>query len=125
MTIRVIVTAVAAGALAASALSLYVTGHRDGSQAHQMEIDDLTQALDAAQLVAEGERAAGARLSAALAQRHQAQVAVAAFIPQALNSEDGHEALAPDRAARLRHADHQLCQAAPSLNGCPTADPGG
>ncbi len=125
MTIRVIVTAVAAGALAASALSLYVAGRRDGAQAHQMEIEDLTQALDAAQALAAGERAAGERLSAALARRHQAEVAVAAFIPKALNSEDGHDALAPDRAARLRHADDQLCQAAPELDGCAAAESGG
>jgi hypothetical protein len=125
MRIRVIVTAVAAGALAASALSLYVAGRRDGAQAHQMEIDDLTQALDAAQSAAAGERAASARLTAALAKRHQAQVAVAAFIPKALNSEDGHESLAPDRLARLRHADDQLCQAAPELDGCAAAEPAG
>ncbi|MDP3489566.1 MAG: hypothetical protein Q8R71_05465 [Phenylobacterium sp.] len=125
MSIRAIVTAVAAGALAASALSLYVAGRRDGGQVREAEIAVLTQERDVARLEAEGERVSGERLAAALSRRANGQAVVAAFIPQALNTEDGHEILAADRAARLFDADRRLCQAAPDLTGCPAAGPGG
>ncbi|MDP3384973.1 MAG: hypothetical protein Q8S47_16825 [Phenylobacterium sp.] len=125
MTIRALVTAVAAGALAASALSLYVAGRRDGGQIHAAEIAVLTRERDVARLEADGERASGQRLAEALARGVQGQAVVSAFIPQALNTEDGHETLAAERAARLHDADRGLCQAAPDLTGCPTPRPGG
>ena len=125
MTIRALVTAVAAGALAASALSLYVAGRRDGGQIREAEIPALTRERDVARREAEGERASASRVAAALARGAQGQAVVSAFIPQALNTEDGHETLAAERAARLHDADRRLCQAAPDLIGCATAGPGG
>ncbi|MDO8900144.1 MAG: hypothetical protein Q7V15_02190 [Phenylobacterium sp.] len=125
MSIRALVTAVAAGALAASALSLYVAGRRDGGQHRQAEIAVLTRERDIARLEADGERASGQRLAAALSRGASGRAVVSTFIPQALNTEDGHEILAADRAARLHDADRRLCQAAPDLTGCAAAGPGG
>ncbi|MDP1616771.1 hypothetical protein [Phenylobacterium sp.] len=125
MNLRLIIVAVAAGGLAASALSLYVAGRRDGAELHRDAVAALTQARDAARLEAEGERAAQTRLSAALARSGRAEQVTAAFIPQALNTEDGHAPLDAARAARLHDADRQLCQAAPELAGCPEIEPGG
>lgn len=125
MTLRALVTAAAAGALAVSALSLYVAGRRDGGEVREAEVAALTRERDAARLEAEGERASGQRLAAAQARAVQGQAVVSAFIPQALKTEDGHETLAVERAARLHDADRRLCEAAPDLIGCATAGPGG
>jgi len=125
MTIRAVVTAAAAGALAVSALSLYLAGRRDGVELRQTEIAALTRERDVARLEAEGERASTSRVAAALARGASGQAVVSAFIPQALNTEDGHETLGAERAARLHDADRRLCQAAPDLRGCPEAGPGG
>jgi hypothetical protein len=125
MTIRALVTAVAAGALAATALSLYVAGRRDGGDVREAEIAVLTRERDAARMEAAGERASASRVAAAVARSAQGQAVVSAFIPQALNTEDGHETLAAERAARLRDADRRLCQAAPDLLGCAEAGAGG
>ena len=124
MNLRLIMIAVAAGGLAASALSLYVAGRRDGAELHQHAVEALTQQRDVARLEAEGERAGQARLSQALARRSRADQVAAGFIPQALNTEDGHAPLDPARADRLHAADRQLCQAAPELVGCAAAEPG-
>lgn len=66
---------------------------------------------------------AGARLalagsSAAIAQREAARIATAKLEDAAERSEDADELLSPDRAARLREHDRELCLLAPSLLGC-------
>ena len=98
MTLRALVTAAAAGALAVSGLSLYVAGRRDGGEVREAEVAALTRERDAARLEAEGERASGQRLAEAQARAVQGQAVVSAFIPQALKTEDGHETLAAERA---------------------------
>ena len=124
MSLRLIIVAIAAGGLAASALSLYVAGRRDGAELHRDAVAALTQQREVARLEAEGERAAQARLSEALSRSSRADQVVAAFIPQTLNTEDGHAPLDPARADRLHAADRQLCDAAPELIGCTAVEPG-
>ena len=78
---------------------------------------------DAAARAAEvtGERQQADRLARALQPVRAAEALTATALHTARIAEDAEIPLAPDRAARLRAHDGELCRLAPDLAGCPAA----
>ncbi|MEO8113737.1 MAG: hypothetical protein ABI655_05120 [Phenylobacterium sp.] len=116
--------AVALTLLTASCL-LYWKGRREGVAQERPKAEAAVAKAAVAGLETEGARGSAQRVEVVVRQREAATRTVADVTAQALQSEDAHAALDPDRAARLRDADRQLCVAGPELAGCAAdRDPG-
>jgi hypothetical protein len=97
---------------------LYWKGRHDGA-AHERQKVEAAQAKAAvAGLETAGAREAARQTTIAVARRDAASAATARLTHDALNSETGHAPLDPDRVARLRADDDELCRTAPELAGC-------
>ena len=68
-----------------------------------------------------GARQSAQRVDVVVTQTRAADAAVYDLAAAAMTSEDAHAPLNPDRAARLRHADGELCRISPDLDGCAAA----
>lgn len=89
-----------------------------GRDASRPAIEAAQDSAASAQLEGEG-AALAADLADALNRQSLAQQrALSALERAAIQAEDAHAPLDPDRAARLRAHDDQLCNAAPHLDGC-------
>lgn len=93
---------------------VFLAGRRDAAPA----IEAATDQAVSAQLEAEGAAASAARLEAYHRQSLATLEALGAVQAAALQAEDAHAPLDPDRTARLRAHDRQLCGAA-DFDGCP------
>lgn len=122
MSPRSIAFFAAAGALLAAALGLYWKGRIDGATRERPKIEVAAAQAAISRLETLGERGSAQRVEVVVRQRDAAARTVTQLIRRAMISEDAHAPLAPDRAARLRAHDRELCLAAPQLAGC-TADP--
>ena len=85
-----------------------------------------TDQAEASRLTAEGEGDTIRRLDTYHHQVVTVRAAVAEGVAEAMGAPDASTPLDPDRAARLRAADRELCRVAPDLGGCAAAaDPAG
>jgi cytoskeletal protein RodZ len=109
---------VAAAVLLALA-ALYWKGRHDGAAQERPKLETAQARAAVAGLETEGAREAARQTLAAVARREAASAATAQLTHDALNSETGHAPLDPDRVARLRADDDELCRTAPELAGCP------
>ena len=82
------------------------------------ELEELHDQARTSGLEARAERASAQRVEVVVRQREAAARTLVPFTQDAMTSEDAHAPLDPDRAARLRAHDHQLCLIA-DLAGCP------
>jgi hypothetical protein len=105
-------------ALLAAALVLYWSGRREGAARERPKVEAARTAAAVSGLETKGARDSAQRVEVVVRQREAAARTVADVTAHALQSEDAHASLDPDRAARLRAADRELCLAAPELSGC-------
>lgn len=81
---------------------------------------------EASRLTAEGEGDTIRRLDTYHHQVVTVRAVTAGGVAEAMGAPDASTPLDPDRAARLRAADRELCRVAPDLGGCAAAaDPAG
>jgi hypothetical protein len=123
MTPRATAILAAAALALAAAGGLYWAGLHAGLARERPKLEAALARAEAASLEAEAAKASAQRVDVAVRRREAAGEAVTRLTTKALTSEDAHAPLDPDRAARLRDADRELCVTAPSL--CPAnRDPG-
>lgn len=123
MSPRLMLMGGAAGIVLAAAAGLYWKGRHDDAIRQRPKIEAAQAQAAIAGAEATGEQQSAQRVELVVRQREAAGAVVADLTPKALNAEDAHAPLDSDRALRLRHADDQLCLAAPQLAGCsPPAD---
>jgi hypothetical protein len=118
MSPRMILMLAAVASVLALAGALYWKGRHDAAARERPKTEAALAKAAVAGLEAQGAQASAQRVEVVVRQRDAANGVVAQLTPQALNSEDAHAPLNPDRAARLRDSDRQLCLAAPDLAGC-------
>jgi hypothetical protein len=119
MSVRLTVIVAAVLAVLAAAAGLYWKGRHEGSARERPKTEAALAQAAVAGLETEGARASAQRVDLVIRQRDAAAGAVAQLTTKALSSEDANAPLDPDRAARLRDADDQLCLTAHELAGCP------
>jgi putative intracellular protease/amidase len=112
-----IILGAAAAALLAFA-GLYLKGRHDGAAHERPKIEAAQAQAAVAGLESAGAKDVARQVSAAVARREAASAATAKLAHDALTSETGHAPLDPDRVARLRADDDELCRTAPELSGC-------
>jgi len=118
MSLRLILAVAAALIVLAAGAGLYWKGHHDAAARAAVKTAAVEARAAVASLETEGAQASASRVEVVVRQREAAATTVADLTAKALTSEDAHAALDPDRVARLRDADRQLCLAAPELAGC-------
>lgn len=120
MSPRLIGMASALAALLLLTGAIYWKG-REAGLAHERPKTAAAQAQAAvASLETQGARESAARVDVVIRRRESADHTVVQITPEALDAEDAHAPLDPERADRLRLADDQLCLSAPALAGCST-----
>jgi hypothetical protein len=117
MTARTMAIAAAAALVLAAAGGLYWAGLHAGAARERPKLAAALAEAQTARLEAEAAKASAQRVEVAVHRREAAGEAVTRLTTKALTSEDAHAPLDPDRAARLRDADRELCVTAPDL--CP------
>lgn len=122
MSLRLAMILGGAASILIAALGLYWKGRLEGAARERPKVEAAQAQAAVANLEAEGERQSVARIDVVMQTREAALRAVETLTPAALQSEDAHAALDPARAARLRHADGELCRLAPELDGCRPAN---
>lgn len=115
-----VMLAVAAVVLVIAA-GLYWKGRHDDAVRERPKTEAALVQAKVAGLEAEGAQVSAQRVDVVVHQRDAANAAVAQLLPKALKSEDANAPLDPDRTARLRDADRELCLTAPGLTGCTAA----
>jgi len=110
------------GALVVIALFLFIWGRASGIAVIKPRLAAATAQAEAAQKAMEAERASGRRMSVQARTAEQAANIAADVATDLSHTETAHAPLAADRRDRLRRADQRLCQLAPNLGGCRTAD---
>lgn len=105
-----------------AALGLYWKGRLEGAAIERPKTEAAQSAAAVATLETRGARATAAQIDVLVRTRDGAEKTVDTLTPAALKSEDAHVPLAPDRTARLQRADRELCQLAPDLGGCSSAN---
>ena len=118
MSLRLMLIASAGAIVLAAAAGLYWKGRHDGFVRERPKIEAAQAQAAVAGAEAKGAQDSARRVELVVRQRDAANATVADLTPKALNAEDAHAPLDPDRAGRLRSADEQLCLAAPGLAGC-------
>jgi hypothetical protein len=115
----ILILAVIATVLAAGG-GLYWKGRHDDAVRERPKTEAALAKAAVAGLETQGAQASAQRVEVVVRQRDAANAVVAQLLPKALKSEDANAPLDPDRAARLRDVDFQLCQSAPDVAGCAT-----
>jgi hypothetical protein len=118
MSPRLILILAAVAAVLTLATGLYWKGRHDDAVRERPKTEAALAKAAVAGLETQGAQASVQRVEVVVRQRDAANGVVAQLLPQALKSEDANAPLNPDRAARLRDADRQLCIASPDLAGC-------
>lgn len=125
MSLRLIGLLCGLAAMLLAASGLYWKGRQSGLAEERPKTAAALARAAVATLEARGERDSAARVEVVIRQREAADSALGRLSLEALKSEDADAPLDPDRAARLRTADDELCRAARGLAGCtPPADAG-
>jgi hypothetical protein len=119
MSLRLTIILAAVLAVLTAAAGLYWKGRHEGAARERPKTEAALAQAAVAGLETEGARTSAQRVDLVIRQRDAAAGAVAQLTSKALTSEDANAPLDPDRAARLRDADDQLCLTAPGLAGCP------
>jgi hypothetical protein len=104
--------------LLAAAVILYWSGRREGAARERPKTEAAQAAAAVSGLETKGARETAQRAEVVVRRREAAARTLADVTVNALQSEDAHASLDPDRADRLRAADRELCRAAPELSGC-------
>lgn len=118
MNPRQIVIAGVVLALIAAATGLYWKGRLEGAARERPKAEAAMARAAVSGLETEGAHASAQRVDVVVRQRDAAAAVVTQLSAKALTSEDANAPLDPDRSARLRTADDQLCLASPDLAGC-------
>jgi hypothetical protein len=118
MSARLMMIVGVAAAVLLAIAGLYWKGRHDGAARERPKVAAMQAKAAVAGLETEGAREAARQSLVAVARREAAFAATAKLAHDALNSETGHAPLDPDRVARLRADDDELCRAAPELSGC-------
>lgn len=119
MTPRLMLILAAVGTLLAAVAGLYWKGRLDGVARERPKTEAALEQAAVSGLETEGARDTVQRTAATVARRDAAGAVISQLTQEALKSETARAPLDPDRAARLRDADRQLCLTAPELAGCP------
>lgn len=119
MSLRLSLILAAVVTVAALVAGLYWKGRHDGVAREHPKTEAALAQAKVAGLEAQGAKASAQRVDVVVHQRDLANATVAQLTPKALKSEDANAPLDPDRAARLRDADRQLCDTDSALAGCP------
>ena len=120
MSPRLILILSAVAIVLAAAAGLYWKGRHDDAIREKPKTEAALAKATVAGLETQGAQASAQRVDVVVHQRDAANAVVAQLMPKALKSEDANAPLDPDRAARLRDADVQLCVTAPAIAGCAT-----
>lgn len=118
MSLRLTPILMALALMLCAAAGLYWKGRHDGAARERPRIEAALATAAVADLETQGARASTRRVDLVVHRREAANAVVAQLMPQALKSEDALAPLDPNRAARLRDADRQLCLTAPDLADC-------
>lgn len=100
-------------------LGVYWKGRHDDAAQERPKTEAALARAAVAGLETQGAQASAQHVELVVRQRDAANGVVAQLMPQALKSEDANAPVDPSRLARLRAADGELCDADPSLGGCP------
>jgi hypothetical protein len=118
MSARLTIMLGVAAAVLLAVAGLYWKGRHDGAARERPRVEAAQAQAVVAGLETEGARETARHVTAAVARREAASAATAKLAHDALNSETGRAPLDPDRVARLRADDDELCRTAPELAGC-------
>ncbi|MFN3585750.1 hypothetical protein [Phenylobacterium sp.] len=118
MSPRLIAGLASAVVALATLTGLYWKGRLEGAARERARTEAALVQARTSGLEARAERASAQRVEVVVRQREAAARTLVPFTQDAMTSEDAHAPLDPDRAARLRAHDHQLCLIA-DLAGCP------
>jgi hypothetical protein len=121
MSARLILILTAVAIVLAAAGGLYWKGRHDDAVREKPKTEAALAKAAVAGLETQGAQASAQRVDVVVHQRDAANAVVAQLLPKALKSEDANAPLDPDRAARLRDADVQLCVTDPAIAGCPAS----
>lgn len=94
---------------------LYLKGRHDAAQAAKPKIEAAVDHADVSDKNAQGARQSAARVDVVVTQREQALSALARQSEAATAAKDAHDPITPDRAARIRSADSELCNLRPAV----------
>jgi hypothetical protein len=119
MSPRLILILSAMAIVFAAAGGLYWKGRHDDAMRERPKTEAALAQAAVAGLETQGAQASAQRVDIVVHQRDAANAVVAQLMPKALKSEDANAPLDPDRAARLRDSDLQLCLTDPAVAGCP------
>jgi hypothetical protein len=122
MSLRLVLVLAGATSILVAVLGIYWKGRMEGAARERPKVEAAQAQAAVASLEVEGERRSAARIDVVMQTREAAARTVETLTPAALKSEDAYAALDTARAARLRHADNQLCGLAPELDGCRPAN---
>lgn len=119
---RAMLALIGALAILGAALGLYWKGRSAGVAAERPKVAAALESAAVSKLETEGARTSAARVEVIVRQREAAAESVAKLVPEILKSESADEALDPERSARLRRHDDELCRLANGdLIGCAPA----
>src|SRR5512143_2180104 len=118
MSPRLAVMLAAAAVVLVMAAGLYWKGRHDDAVRERPKTEAALVQAKVAGLEAEGAQVSAQRVDVVVRQRDAVNAAVAQLLSKALKSEDANAPLDPNRTARLRDADRELCLTAPGLTGC-------
>lgn len=99
----------------AAAVGLYWQGRQDGAAREQPKTEAALAQAAVSNLETTGARGNAHRVEVTVHQQDAAKAVVTQLASEAKEAEDANAPLDPDRAARLRRADQQLCLADPEL----------
>ncbi|RAK60890.1 hypothetical protein DJ021_14250 [Phenylobacterium hankyongense] len=120
MSSRLTLAVATAFILLAVVVAIYWKGRHDDAARARPKIEAAQAKAAVAGLETQGAKESAQRVEVVVRQRDAAAATVAQVTAKALTSEDADAPLDPDRAARLRNADRELCLAGPELVGCAT-----
>jgi hypothetical protein len=121
MTLRLWFALGVVGAVLLLLSVIYLNGRRHGGDAERNKTAAAIAQAEVAAAEADLARQSAARVDVVLRRQADAASVAHRYSLEAAKAEDANAALSTDRAARLRDADRELCQRAPSLEGCVSA----
>jgi hypothetical protein len=122
MNLRLVLTLAGVASIFLAGAGLYWKGRMAGVAAERPKVAAALDRAEVAGLEVEGARTSAARVDVVVRQTEAAAQTVAKLTPVILNSEAAHVPLDPERGARLRSHDRELCQLAhDDLAGCAPA----
>lgn len=118
MTLRIWLSVAGVAVIAVLLAAVYGKGLSHGVNAERRKAEAAEMLAKTAMIETELARRAAARVDAVARRQAGSAELARAHSTEAQNAPDADEPLDDERAARLRNADRQLCELAPSIDGC-------